>query len=88
MSYYPKIKMAKPITDKQIIVTFENNIKKIYDCSALLKQEPFRPLANKALFNCIKVELGGYGISWNEEIDLSESELWINGIPAEQWGKD
>ncbi len=84
MGYYPKIKMVKPITDKRIIVTFENDIKKIYDCSPLLKQESFRPLANDTLFNCIKVDLGGYGISWNEEIDLSESELWLNGISAEQ----
>ena len=84
MSYYPKIKMVKPITDKRIIVTFENDIKKIYDCSPLLKQESFRPLTNDMLFNCIKVDLGGYGISWNEEIDLSESELWVNGISTEQ----
>ena len=84
MSYYPKIKTVKPITDKRIIVTFENDIKKIYDCSPLLKQESFRSLANDTLFNCIKVDLGGYGISWNEEIDLSESELWLNGISAEQ----
>jgi hypothetical protein len=84
MSYYPKIKTVKPITEKRIIVTFENDIKKIYDCSPLLKQESFRPLASDTLFNCIKVDLGGYGISWNEEIDLSESELWLNGISAEQ----
>ena len=25
----------------------------------------------------------GYGIVWNDELDLSESELWINGLPAE-----
>jgi hypothetical protein len=23
--------------------------------------------------------VGGYGISWNDEIDLSEYELWTNG---------
>jgi len=84
MSYYPKIKTVKPITEKRIIVTFENDIKKIYDCSPLLKQESFRPLENDTLFNCMKVDFGGYGISWNEEIDLSESELWLNGRSAEQ----
>lgn len=84
MNDYPKIKMVKPITKKRIIVTFENDIKKIYDCSPLLTQESFRPLTNDTLFNCIKVDLGGYGISWNEEIDLSESELWLNGISAER----
>jgi hypothetical protein len=24
-------------------------------------------------------DVGGYGISWSDSIDLSESELWLNG---------
>jgi hypothetical protein len=28
------------------------------------------------------VDKHGYGIVWNDELDLSESELWINGLPA------
>ncbi|MCF2145869.1 hypothetical protein IQ276_005215 [Desmonostoc muscorum LEGE 12446] len=27
-----------------------------------------------------RIVLGGYGIVWNEEIDLSEYELWKNGV--------
>jgi len=29
----------------------------------------------------VKVDAGGYGISWNDDIDLSEYELWTNGKP-------
>jgi hypothetical protein len=29
------------------------------------------------------VDKHGYGIAWNDELDLSESELWINGLSAE-----
>jgi len=25
-------------------------------------------------------KFSAYGIEWNEEADLSESELWINGV--------
>jgi len=32
----------------------------------------------------VKADKHGYGISWNDEIDLSESELWLNGEAAEQ----
>jgi len=32
------------------------------------------------LFWNVKTDLGGYGISWNDEIDLSCDELWENGI--------
>jgi hypothetical protein len=41
-------------------------------------------LTNKALFKMVKADQGGYGISWKDSIDLSESELWINGQLAEQ----
>jgi hypothetical protein len=30
----------------------------------------------------VRVDPGGYGISWNDHIDLSEYELWTNGEPA------
>lgn len=30
--------------------------------------------------NLVKADKGGYGISWNDEIDLSCDELWEIGI--------
>jgi hypothetical protein len=38
----------------------------------ILKSDPF--------FKTVKVDSGGYGISWNDDADLSEYELWKNGI--------
>ena len=35
------------------------------------------------LFHRVKVDIGGYGISWNDEIDLSCDELWDNGVSYE-----
>lgn len=35
---------------------------------------------DKELFNKVIVDSGGYGISWNEEIDLAAEEIWENGI--------
>lgn len=34
----------------------------------------------KGLFQQVKVDAGGYGISWNDEIDLASEELRLNGI--------
>jgi hypothetical protein len=39
----------------------------------------FEPLKNRAFFNSVKIEQGGYAVSWNEDIDISEYELWSNG---------
>jgi len=84
MESYPKIKRVEPLKGKRLLVTFANNIKKVYDCSFLLKEETFRPLLDEALFSSVKTDSHGYGVIWSDEIDLSESEIWINGLPAEQ----
>jgi len=76
---YPKIKDIKAQANYQLFVVFRNGISKIYDCKPLLKQEAFAKLNNNFLFNQVHVDTGGYGIIWDEDIDLAESELWING---------
>lgn len=44
------------------------------------KWAKFNDLKNiSGLYNLVKVDPGGYGISWNEEIDLSADELYKNG---------
>ncbi|WP_423805896.1 DUF2442 domain-containing protein [Phascolarctobacterium succinatutens] len=42
--------------------------------------QPFKALKyTNVLFNLVKVDVGGYGISWNDDLDLSCDELWENG---------
>jgi hypothetical protein len=41
----------------------------------------FKPLQdNYAFFKQVKVDETGYAVVWNDEIDISEYELWENGI--------
>jgi hypothetical protein len=63
-------------------VRFENGSEAIYDCRPLLSRPSFAPLADPAFFRTVRVDPGGYGISWNNDIDLSEHELWTNGGAA------
>ena len=35
-------------------------------------------------FRAVRVDPGGYGISWSDDIDLSEYELWVRGTPPTQ----
>lgn len=63
-----------------IIAKFKDGTIKEYDTKKLVdKYEIFRDLKNKELFELVKVDKGGYGISWNEKIDLSSEEIWKNG---------
>lgn len=76
-----KIKSVKPLENFILEITFENSIIKYYDVSKLFEKWPiFIDLKNNAgLFEKVKVDNGGYGISWNENIDLACNELWENG---------
>ena len=47
---------------------------------AMVRGDAFRPLKDEAFFKNVRVDSAGYGIIWNDYVDLSESELWVNGI--------
>ena len=76
---YPRVKNVKPLTGKRLLVEFVNGVTKLYDCTLLSEDEVFRRLRNDALFRRVRADDHGYGVIWNDEIDLAESELWING---------
>jgi len=78
----PRIVAVKPRGQVELLVRFDNGVEKIYDCRPLLGGPQFRLLATTAFFRAVRVDPGGYGISWNDNIDLSGYELWVRGTPA------
>ena len=76
----PKILSVQALENQKLSVKFFNGIKKIYDCTPLLSREIFEMLKHDAFFKSVRVDSGGYGISWNDDADLSEYELWTNGV--------
>ncbi|MEI6414860.1 MAG: DUF2442 domain-containing protein [Pseudomonadota bacterium] len=75
----PRIKYVEPQEGHILAVTFTNGERKKYDAARLLKQEMFAPLMNQAFFRNVAVEPGGYAVSWNSKLDVSEYELWRYG---------
>jgi Protein of unknown function (DUF2442) len=75
-----RIVSAKAIDDRTLIVKFTNFEVKKYDISKLLENPMFATLRNPVFFKNFTVEPGGYALVWNEDIDISEYELWQNGI--------
>ena len=45
----------------------------------LLTRAAFQALRDPTFFRAVKIDIGGYAIYWDENIDLSENELWVNG---------
>lgn len=76
----PRIQAVRPVEGKRLLVTFVNGANKVYDCNRILQLERFQLLRTEAFFRAVRVDEAGYGISWNDEMDLSEYELWHNGI--------
>ncbi|NOZ72773.1 MAG: DUF2442 domain-containing protein [Chloroflexi bacterium] len=76
---YPTIKDVIVRSDHELVVVFSDNTTKVYDISPLLSNPIFEPLRRWAFFKNVRIEPGGYAISWNSEIDISEYELWKNG---------
>ena len=76
----PKILSVEALENKKLRVKFVNGVEKIYNCTPLLSIEMFCLLKDDAFFKAVNVDAGGYGISWNDNADLSEYELWTNGV--------
>ena len=81
---FHKVKNVKALPDYILKIDFINGISKYYDVKPLFEiWQPFRALQYTTnLFPLVKVDAGGYGISWNDDLDLSCDELWENGKSA------
>ena len=82
---FHKIKNVSPVSDFKLSVQFSEGVTKLYDMKPLFEKWPiFKELENNpAGFACVSVDTGGYGIVWNDDLDLSCDELWENGTAVE-----
>ena len=78
---FHKVKAVNALENYRLSVQFAEGITKIYNVSQLFdKWEVFRWLKdNPSLFSNVQVDVGGYGIIWNDELDISCDELYANG---------
>jgi hypothetical protein len=82
---FHRIKKVRPLPDLVLQVEFMNGNTKIYDVKPLMnKLEVFKDLTRNGLFDLVRVDTGGYGIVWNDYIDLFCNELWKNGKSVSQ----
>jgi hypothetical protein len=73
-----KVSAVKPLSEYRLLVQFLNGEQKEYDVKPLFKKwTAFQALSRvSGLFEQVRVDTGGYGISWNDDIDLSCDELY------------
>ena len=78
---FHKVKSVVPLSDYKLRVVFAEGVTKIYDVAPLFDSIPvFGSLKQTpGLFADVYVDVGGHGIVWNDDLDLSCDELWENG---------
>lgn len=77
----PRAIDVKPLPNYEILITFNNNEKKIFDVKPYMNFKPFEELKNIALFNTVKID--GLSIAWANNADICPDELYNNSKPAE-----
>ena len=77
---FHRVKSVLPLPDLSLLVEFENGSRKVYDTKPLFaKWRAFQALSDiKGLFEQVRVDMGGYGVSWNNDLDLAYDELYHN----------
>lgn len=77
-----RIVSVKPMKNFVLHVVFRNGIEKSYDMCNLFSVFPqFKVFESDIdLFYQVKVDMGGYGISWNDDLDLNAEDIWEAGI--------
>ncbi len=78
---FHKVSYVNALPEYKLCVRFSEGVTKIYDVSPLFeKYRMFEPLkSDSELFTSVVVDQGGYGVVWNDDIDISCDELWENG---------
>lgn len=77
-----RIKSIITLDNHILLVTFQNGMIKKYHLESLFSVFPqFNVLKmDEELYRSVNVDIGGYGISWNDELDLDAEELWERGV--------
>ena len=81
---FHKVKEVTPLEDYILEIKFIEGYTKKYDVKPLFDELPyFTDLKDNDLFSKVYVSGGGYGIIWNDVLDLDCNELWNNGTIIE-----
>ena len=82
---FHKVKNVSALPNYMLSVQFSEGVTKLYDMNPLFEKLPvFKQLKDQPeVFNCVTVDVGGYGIIWDDDFDLSCDELWENGTVVE-----
>ena len=81
---FVKITSVTPLPDYVLLVGFSTGEFKQFDIKPLIKKyAPFKMLTQlPGLYEQVRIDMGGYGLVWNDDLDLSADGLYEQGVPC------
>ena len=78
---FQKLNRIQALPGSRLWAEFKDGREVVCDVSGLAKTNPVfgELIRNPELFAQVRIDPGGYGISWNDELDLEAEELWNCG---------
>ena len=80
MKVYPALICVTPFEDYQLALTFEGNVRRIYDFKPNLSHKYYKPLTDMRLFNAVSVVDGE--IMWATGQDFCPHTLHDQSVPV------
>lgn len=82
---FVKITSLATLSDYNLLVGFSTGEYKKFDLKpAMEKYAPFRALRETVgLYEQAKIDIGGYGIVWNDDLDVSAEGIYEKGVDCE-----
>ena len=69
-----KVIAAEPMEGMRVLVSFENGVRGVFDCTYLTKDPYWAKLKSPAFFRQVKAECGT--LCWPEDIDVAPESVW------------
>ena len=84
--YTPRAVAVKPLPAYRLLVTFDNQERRVFDVQPYIRGSWFGQLKDPAVFNA--VQIGGLSIEWPGGQDICPDELYSNSVPSEAEHRD
>ena len=76
----PRVSAVSPMSNYELLLTFDNGEKRIFDVKPLLSMKVFKPLQNNTFFKSVKVAYGS--VLWPNDIDYCPDTLYSESTPV------
>ena len=79
---FHKLKSIAPLPGKILLAEFQDGTVKTYDTKPLKAKLPVFAMLDyvHGLFEQVRIDAGGMGVVWNDDLDLAAEEIYYNGV--------